>query len=532
MKNYQISQLGAIFFFLGLTLLLISWSNSYPILIGELDELTFSQFSVLIWPGIFLSSIGLFITGYSSARKSIKAICAALFPLCIYAHVFYFRGTMTSDIGNVKSMAEVFQLTGIDSTVIPYFQYPSYFVLNDATAKITGLAIDNIAMIFFALFGILLGLYLYLFLFQVTKINGYQIAFLGGFIYFSISFSFLNYQWVPQTLALVFFFLILVTFKLDNIKYKALTLLFFIALLFTHAFIPVLFLLFFGLYSIKKRDKLKLFVLMICLYLTVFIYFTTYYFPQIMSVFMETFYGFGEYSSQIAESFKETGSIFDQLISQINRIRVLLTVLIISIGFFIGFIKKNINYKVIILGIVGGIYLGLGLLYQLLGLRALQILIMALVVGIGYFITKMKKPTVALILVLIILSIFGPIRGSYDQTQFLTSEEENTCGFLASSLSYEKKSYLALDQVDWGYFTHIERYINKGLTIKARSSSILFYQIFNTSMKNNNYVIYNSNLGKEIKYQGKLSNYREYIFTSILLNNKIYSCGKTSIVAG
>ena len=36
-----------------------------------------------------------------------------------------------------------------------------------------------------------------------------QVALLGVLIYFTISFSYLNYQWVPQTLALVFFFLIL-----------------------------------------------------------------------------------------------------------------------------------------------------------------------------------------------------------------------------------------------------------------------------------------------------------------------------------
>ena len=104
MKSHQISHIGAIFFFLGLPLLILSWYNSYPIDIGALDELTFSQFSPLIWPGIFLTSTGLFIAGYFSTRNSVKAICASLFPISLYSYIFYFSGTATADIGNVKSM--------------------------------------------------------------------------------------------------------------------------------------------------------------------------------------------------------------------------------------------------------------------------------------------------------------------------------------------------------------------------------------------------------------------------------------------
>jgi hypothetical protein len=207
MKPHQISLIGAIFFFLGLPLLIISWYNTYPVLIGSLDATTFSQFSPLIWPGIFLTSFGLFLTGYFSSRNTVKAACAAIFPVSVYVYVLYFNGTATSDIGNVKSMFDVFHYTGIDSSVISYFQYPTYFTFNEITARVTGMDGNSIAMIFFTLFGVLLGLYLYLFLAKVTKSYGNQVAILGVFLYFSIAFSFLNYQWVPQTLALVFFFL-------------------------------------------------------------------------------------------------------------------------------------------------------------------------------------------------------------------------------------------------------------------------------------------------------------------------------------
>jgi len=534
MKSHQISLIGAIFFFLGLPLLILSWYNSYPIHIGTLDELTFSQFSPLIWPGILLTSTGLFVAGYFSERNSVKAICASIFPISLYSYILYFNGTATADIGNVKSMFDVFHFTGIDSSVISYFQYPTYFTFNEVTARITGMDANSIGMIFFALFGVLIGLYLYLFLFKVTKSIGSHVALLGVFLYFTISFSFLNYQWVPQTLALVFFLILLITINLEGRKYKVLTLIFFTVLIFTHLFIPVIFLLFFGIYSLRKREMFRMFIVMTCLYVAVLVFFTSYYLPQIVSAFMEMVYGFGEYSDTLSQSFKATTSLFDQLISNINRVRVPITIAVLAIGFLIGLYRKKIHNILLILGLVGGVYLLLGLVYPVLGWRALQILIIALVAGIGFLVgqSKMKKATMVLVMILIVLSIFGPIRGSYDQTQFILDEEETTCRFLASSVSTEKTSYIGVDQVNWGYFTNIAQFINKGITVKIRPSRTSFYDIFNSSMKTNHYIIYNSNLGKEIRDEGAIPDYRQSILKTVLLNNKIYSCGRTYIMTG
>lgn len=534
MKPYQMCIIGAILFVLGLPLLIISWYNSYPIHLGSLDDITFSQFSILIWPGILLTSTGLFMAGYFSSTNSVKAVCAAIYPVSLYSYILYFNGTATSDIGNVKSMFDVFHFTGVDSSVISYFQFPTYFTFNEITARVTGMNANSIGMIFFALFGVLLGLYLYLFLFKVTKFNANQVALLGVFLYFSISFSFLNYQWVPQTLALVFFLLLLITINLDEKKYKIFSLILFIALVFTHLFIPVLFLLFFGIYSLKKRTTFRLFIVMSCIYATVLVFFTTYYLPQIISAFMETVYGFGEYKNTLSYSFQSTTNVYDQIISNINRVRVPITLGVLGIGFLVGLYKKKIHYILLVLGLVGGVYLLLGLVYPLLGWRALQILIIALVAGIGFLIgnLKLKKPTTALIAILIILSIFGSIRGAYDQTQFILDEEENTCRFLASSLLPEKTSFIGVDQVDWGYLSNIAVYLNKDHTVKIRPSNILFYEIFNVTMKKNNYAIYNSNLGKEIRNEGAIPNYKERILKTVSLNNKIYSCGKTCIIAG
>jgi len=246
---------------------------------------------------------------------------------------------------------------------------------------------------------------------------------------------------------------------------------------------------------------------------------------------METVYGFGGYKSTISESFKATTSFFDQLVSNINRVRVPLTIGVLAIGFLIGLYNRKIHYAVLILGSVGGLYLLLGLAFPILGLRALQVLIVALVVGIGFLLLKMKKPTMVLVTILVLLSIFGPIRFCYDQTQFIMDEEISSCRFLSSSSSHTIVNYVAVDQVDWGYFTNIA-YYNNSHSIKARPSSPLFYIIFNTTMKHNYYTIYNPNVGKEIRENGIIPDYRERIMKSIYSNNKIYSCRETFIVTG
>jgi len=172
-------------------------------------------------------------------------------------------------------------------------------------------------------------------------------------------------------------------------------------------------------------------------------------------------------------------------------------------------------------------------------LRSLQILIAVLVVGIGFFILKMKKPTVILVSILIIFSVFGCIRGSYDQTQFIKNEEENTCRFLASSVSYAKWNNVGVDQVDWGYINNIEPFVTntKSHFFPVRATAQNFSEIFfNISMNNsflkNSFLVYNSNLGKEIRESGSISNYTENISKATIFNNKIYSCGDTYILTG
>ncbi|MDH7506380.1 MAG: hypothetical protein QHH15_01130 [Candidatus Thermoplasmatota archaeon] len=535
-------KIGTILFFIGLILIFISWIFTYPIYISKTNENSFTQFYPILWPGLVISLLGLFTILYYVKSKSIGALCCSLFPLFLYIPAFFFSYIPSSDCGFVRGSFQVFQKTGIDKNVIPYFEFPNYFTLNEIIHQIAGLNEKGIALISFVVYGVLLGLFLYLFFFNAKKEQNIQlIPFLLVFVYFIGMFSFLNYQWVPQTLALVYFFLLIFisTYMFSNsikIEWKFIFILLFIPFVFTHAFLPVIFLIFFSILTIKKRYLLQILLVITSFYLIVTIYYTAIHFHLYVVTFEQSIRGFGgEYIYNISRSFAEASDLTDQVISFSNRIRVPMVWIISSMGTIILFFKKKINYLLISLGFAGFIYMGFGIFYSVLGLRATQILFIPLTVGFMFFISKWKKPTVVLIIIILILSVSGSMRIAYNNTHFQTDEEANACNFLANKIINETNPKVAIGQVNWGYFTSKYEYINNTLLsdFAVRPGSFGFLDIFNGSLEQNEYIFYNSNLGKEIMIY--LMTEEDFIkkFESVTYNNnKIYNSGTTFILNG
>jgi len=541
MKSTNWIKIGTILLFIGVVLIITSWIFTYPIHISEINEITFTQFYPTVWPGIVISLLALFTILYYCKNKIIGAICCSLVPIFLHIPPFFFSYIPSSDCGNVRGMFQVFQKTAINPQVIPYFEYPNYFSLNEIIHQILGLNEIGIAILSFILYGALLGLFLYLFFFNLKNDQHIKlIPFLLVFLYFIGMYSFLNYQWVPQTLALVYLFLLIFisTYMLSDPiknKWKFLFIFLFVPFITTHAFLPVIFLFFFGILTIKRRYLLQILLIILSFYLILTIYHTTFHFNLYILTLQQSIQGFGlEYTTRVSHSLQETGDLLDQIISFSNRITVPMVWIIASLGTLILFLKKKINYLLFSLVLGGGIYLSVGIFYTVLGLRAAQILLIPLTVGFMYFILKWKKPTIALIIVILILSVSGSMRTAYNHTQFQTDDEVYACDFLANKIIKENNPKVAIGQVNWGYFTSKYMYLKNTLLIgfAIRPGSPRFLDTFNDSLDQNEYVVYNSNLGKEIL---------EYVYTKEQLdnklreyieNNEIYNCGTTSVIKG
>ena len=536
MKNRDLIQIGGILFFIGIILIIVSWLYSYPIHQTSITDITFYQYYPSLWPGLVLSFIGLFLIAYYSKNNIVRAICSSIFPLLVYIYAFFFSYIPSSDCGAVRGMFEVFQKTKIDINAISYFQFPTFFSLNEIIHQIAGINEKDIALICFILYGFLLGLFLYLFFVELKNRYSIQlIPFLLVIIYFIGMFSFLNFQWVPQTLALVYFFiLIYISTYLESpkIKWKLIFILIFTSLVLTHAFIPIIFLSFFSILTFKKRNLATILLTILSIYLIITVFYLTFLLPLYFETFRQSLVGFGgEYITTLSASVAEVEGTLNQIISFANRLIIPMIWIVGAIGTAVLFLKRKMDFILISLGLAGGIYLAVGLVYSVLGLRSTKFLFIPLTIGFMFFISKWKKPTITVILIILILSVFGPMRMAYDTTQFQTDEEVNACNFLSINMLNVTNSSIAMNQVNYGYFFNINKYLKNHVWV-IRPGERGFLNIFKSSLNQNSYILYNSNLGKEvIVFEMSIDRFNNTL-KGIMSNNKIYDCGLTYIIKG
>jgi len=541
MKSETLTKIGSIIFLIGIIFVLISWYHSYPIHLSPINDLTFFQFYPLLWPGIVFSLIGLFLIAFYSKNRLVIAACSSTLLLLLNVDAFFFSYISSSDSGAVAGMFQVFQKTSINSNIIPYFEFPTYFSLNEIMRQIVGVDEKGVALISFALYGALLGLFIYLFFVNLKKFYyNSLIPFLLVIIYFIGMFSFLNYQWAPQTLALVYFFLLLslssyLFFNEQKSKWNFLIIFVFIPFVFSHAFMPVIFLSFFGILTIKKKYLAKIFLVIFFIYITVTVFYASSYLPLYINTFRQSITGFNkEYTTAISSSFREPESLLSRFIIFSNSITVPMIWIFSGIGTILLFLKKRINFVLIAIGLAGSIYLAVGLFYSVLGLRAAQILFICISIGFMFFISKWKKLTISFIVIILILAVFLPMRIEYNNTHFQIDEEANACSFLANKIRNVTHPDVAIGQVNFGYFTNIYSYLKNGYSFEfaRRPGSQGFLDVFNKSIKKNDFVLYSTNMGKEIIRFVMTSEQLNTTLVRIKSNNKIFDSGSTFILNG
>lgn len=543
MKATKWIKIGAIFFFFGCILILISWLFTYPVYISDINQITLSQFFPLLWVGITISLLGVFLIMYYCQSKIIKALYCSTIPVILDIPAFFYSYLPGPDCGAVRGMFQIFQKTGINPKAINYFEFPNYFSLNEIIGQTVGIDEKGIAFLSFALYGILLSLFLYLFFYNQKKLSNYQIIpGLLVMIYFIGMITLIHYQWVPQTLALVYFFLlILISYHLlsdiSQIKWKIILILIFTSLVFTHAFIPVMFLIFFGIIIYKKISVFPTFLVILSIFLIFTLYYAIFHTHLYIVTFQQSFQGFGgDYISHVSRSFVkiEEINILDQILSIINGIRLPMVWIFVSIGSLVLFIKRKMNIFLIALGVAGGVYMATGAFFSVLGLRAAQILFIPLTTGLIFFISKWRRLTIAFVVVILILAVFGTMRFAFNQTQFQIDEEAESCNFLANNIKNVTNPKVGINQVDWGYFINKLAYLKNGSTptMAIRPGSGGFLNVFNNSLNQNYYILYNSNLGKEIlQYLMTKENLTDTL-EKVMKNNKIYNSGTTIILNG
>ena len=142
--------------------------------------------------------------------------------------------------------------------------------------------------------------------------------------------------------------------------------------------------------------------------------------------------------------------------------------------------------------------------------------------------------------IIIILSVFGPIRSTYDHYQFQLDEEANACNFLAATLPTEQQNRLFSTDLNLHYFLNMYYYVNMekdigGYVEAVQPKNPEFYRVLNLSMKETEYILYGSNFGKElVSYYGINIDDTYNLKNDILFYNicEIYESNSISIGKG
>ena len=153
-----------------------------------------------------------------------------------------------------RGLTENFVRThNLSSQANGYYQWQAFFILADVTFAVSGLRLISYEFLLITLIGFLLSTTLYLYVSEFSRRSGI----LAVLAFFISSFTFLNYQAAPFTVAFCLLFLLFVLDlqkKTANITIVMLVL--FTALTLLHAFVPVFFLAYLLIrWLITGRDK-------------------------------------------------------------------------------------------------------------------------------------------------------------------------------------------------------------------------------------------------------------------------------------
>lgn len=407
-----------------INILLLSIRNTYPISIIE-ETAVFYQIPIEFWIILIISSILLFIISFYSKNIFVSIICAIFYFFLIESYGLYFVSHPTfGDIGSSTIFQELLaSITNIGPAEISieyYFQWPVYFIFSKIFSTILGLGpILTLNLGFIFLF-ITIPIYLAYFFKKKTNIEHNYEYFIILALYIIISFNFLNDQFVPQFIALIYLIILYgfyIRYRDSNDRILLIfTILIYTLLVFSHAFMFLFFLIaliFEKLwYEYISKEKNVLSYELIMLFLLIPFTYIPIYFSFIRTARVgESWRIFESITSQrtgtnniqVQFLYNYVSESLDFIFSNLTKVIVFAPFLILTLGFFFHMMKKReiLDLSIIISSFS---WFVLGLFNLVLGQRSLQVVSLAL---LDYFKNSQKFFSI-LTKILIIFVLISP----------------------------------------------------------------------------------------------------------------------------
>ena len=481
----KINKIALIFFIFLVNIFLLSLLQEYPISIS-LNNATFFQIPIIFWLVIFITPFLLFIIAKTNKNKFVLIICAMFYFFIFYSYGLYFMiHPTTSDIGGAIELQEYLpSITHIGAAEIyniDYLQFPIFFIFSKIFSTILGISPVLTINIGFMSLITLFPVFLILYYTNRDDLTNPEKYFIIPALFLTLCYYFLNDQFVPQFLALIYLVILFGCY----IKYKEwrnklffiLVIIFYILTVFSHSFIFLFFLIaiifekIWMEYIEKNYNKSISYEMIIILIMIPSLYISVYI-QELKAVTI-----FGGSSRIIGYIFSPSGSIqtyplynlvpqiYDLFISTISKFIVAGAFIIVSIGFLLYILKKKGIFDFgIIIGTAA--WFIMGFFRVVLGERSLQIAPIALSSHYKHS-HKIFSYLSKIIIVLILISPFFSICN--------TSINESIAG---EGLIQDYKENIAGKFVDY----HIENQSNPLYILSAHNAYPLV-------LKNNTYSI-------------------------------------------
>jgi len=234
-----------------LAIFLISVVQTSPITIS-LTIASFFQIPVIFWLVILVSPFLLYIIAKDSKNPLVPLLCVTLYFFLFYSYGLYFMAhPTTTDIVNATRfqymLSSITHIGAGEISTEQYFNWPIYFIFSKIFSSILG--IGPFQTINIGFFSLLLTLPVFVSLCNKRNHNveNTSIYFITPALYLTLGFYFINDQFVPQFLGLIYLFILFGFYlkyrKRKNPLYLILMVIFYALTVFTHPFIHIFFLI-------------------------------------------------------------------------------------------------------------------------------------------------------------------------------------------------------------------------------------------------------------------------------------------------
>jgi len=433
-----------------------------------------------------------------------------------------------SDAPSFRALTKFFASVGINPVQQDYFQWPSFFIFANVLIQVLGWDINAVSKLVFVMTGFLLASTLYLHFAAENE----GLGFTGVALYFLGLFWFVNYQFAPQSLALALFMLLVVTTEKRTTGGKITSMIVFTTLVFMHAFMAPLFLLYYTIVSLRRRGQVSLLISFYGIYVAFLIYFAVYHFRFLFLETLVTVYNAfsesGEYQQVLQRALAAPVTALDSLAQVLSRTLAIAIWSILLVGFIYRTIKRDLRVSDLSMLITGIFHFLLGVMLFILGARAVQIFFIPLVAGYKPYVFRAKKVIGICLLFILALFPFTIIHQIYDAGSpsfgIQTPSGQRASDFIIDTVSVHPGDSTVLAP------SFDAAYIYRSISLSSETSIVAPWWLSSTQFQSlrYNFVIYGTTLEKEFVYfyhDPELS-FRESLLSKCSL---AYSDGYTTI---